>query len=72
MQTRLSTEERQTEIVAAALQLARDTSPAQITTTDIALAIGVTQGAVFKHRSEERRVGKECSELCRSRWSPYH
>ena len=24
------------------------------------------------HRSEERRVGKECSELCRSRWSPYH
>ena len=22
--------------------------------------------------SEERRVGKECSELCRSRWSPYH
>ena len=28
------------------------------------LAIGV--------RSEERRVGKECSEPCRSRWSPYH
>ena len=25
-----------------------------------------------KSRSEERRVGKECSELCRSRWSPYH
>ena len=23
---------------------------------------------VYKHRSEERRVGKEC----RSRWSPYH
>ena len=23
-------------------------------------------------REEERRVGKECSELCRSRWSPYH
>ena len=23
-------------------------------------------------RSEERRVGKECSILCRSRWSPYH
>ena len=23
-------------------------------------------------RSEERRVGKECSLLCRSRWSPYH
>src|SRR5256885_12932612 len=24
--------------------------------------------AIFKRRSEERRVGKEC----RSRWSPYH
>jgi len=23
-------------------------------------------------RSEERRVGKECQCLCRSRWSPYH
>ena len=23
-------------------------------------------------RSEERRVGKECMEGCRSRWSPYH
>ena len=30
---------------------------------DIAAAIG---------RSEERRVGKECFLLCRSRWSPYH
>ena len=26
--------------------------------------------AVF--RSEERRVGKECCLVCRSRWSPYH
>ena len=28
----------------------------------------------FAHscRSEERRVGKECVSLCRSRWSPYH
>ena len=23
-------------------------------------------------RSEERRVGKECHVVCRSRWSPYH
>ena len=27
---------------------------------------------IFKDRSEERRVGKECLRLCRSRWSPYH
>src|SRR6187401_3818365 len=25
-----------------------------------------------RERSEERRVGKECRRLCRSRWSPYH
>ena len=28
--------------------------------------------AIFEERSEERRVGKECLRLCRSRWSPYH
>jgi len=49
MQTRLPTEERQAEIVAAALKLARDISPVSITTSEIAEAIGVTQGAVFKH-----------------------
>ena len=26
----------------------------------------------FYARSEERRVGKECASMCRSRWSPYH
>ena len=32
------------------------------------------QDLLFIHdtRSEERRVGKECLRLCRSRWSPYH
>jgi AcrR family transcriptional regulator len=49
MQNRLPTEERQAEIVAAALRLAREVSPALITTSDIAAAVGVTQGAVFKH-----------------------
>src|SRR6188472_4591332 len=28
--------------------------------------------AVGVGRSEERRVGKECSLTCRSRWAPYH
>ena len=27
---------------------------------------------VVKVETEERRVGKECSSPCRSRWSPYH
>jgi tRNA pseudouridine38-40 synthase len=32
------------------------------------------EASAFLHhmRSEERRVGKECRRLCRSRWSPYH
>ena len=34
---------------------------------DVADIIGVGED-----RSEERRVGKECDALCRSRWSPYH
>ena len=28
--------------------------------------------SVRELRSEERRVGKECTIQCRSRWSPYH
>ena len=33
---------------------------------------GYTITSVLNARSEERRVGKECLRLCRSRWSPYH
>jgi branched-chain amino acid transport system ATP-binding protein len=29
-------------------------------------------GSIAPSRSEERRVGKECWHVCRSRWSPYH
>ena len=32
----------------------------------------VPEGTEDPTRSEERRVGKECSLPCRSRWSPYH
>ena len=31
-----------------------------------------TATVVTDNRSEERRVGKECIAVCRSRWSPYH
>ena len=34
------------------------------------IAMDTTDGLVL--RSEERRVGKECTVLCRSRWSTYH
>ena len=37
-----------------------------------ALEMGLVNRVVPAERSEERRVGKECSSPCRSRWSPYH
>ena len=41
----------------------------------LGIAIGVAAIVAvlgLSARSEERRVGKECYALCRSRWSPYH
>ena len=32
----------------------------------------IARTAEAMKRSEERRVGKECASMCRSRWSPYH
>ena len=42
---------------------------------DIQKAVNYFEKSADKNhwaRSEERRVGKECLRLCRSRWSPYH
>src|SRR3546814_19628741 len=36
----------------------------------VALLIGLL--SLRTRRSEERRVGKECVNTCRYRWSPYH
>ena len=41
----------------------------------VALAFGQAGAKIVAcdlNRSEERRVGKECTSVCRSRWSPYH
>ena len=35
-------------------------------------AFGMVIERALLQRSEERRVGKECHVVCRSRWSPYH
>ena len=34
--------------------------------------VSTPDGKIEYVRSEERRVGKECTSWCRSRWSPYH
>jgi alpha-N-arabinofuranosidase len=39
---------------------------------DLAWHSTETNEVGLHERSEERRVGKECRRLCRSRWSPYH
>ena len=41
-------------------------------TAQIVARLCESVAGVVEVRSEERRVGKECPQLCRSRWSPYH
>lgn len=53
---RLPTDKRQSAIVAAALRLAAGNSPAAITTTELATAVGLSQGALFKHFASKDAV----------------
>ncbi|HET9577737.1 MAG TPA: TetR/AcrR family transcriptional regulator [Usitatibacter sp.] len=53
---RLSSEQRQTGIVAAVLALARERGPDAITTQAIAERIGVTQGAIFRHFPDKEAI----------------
>lgn len=47
---------RQAGLVEAALQLAAQRSPASITTGELAQAVGITQGAVFRHFASKEAV----------------
>ncbi|MDD5027903.1 MAG: TetR/AcrR family transcriptional regulator [Rhodoferax sp.] len=51
-----ATEVRQAGLIAAALKLAAQCSPADITTTDLAREVGITQGAVFKHFASKEAI----------------
>ncbi len=46
---RQTTDIRQASLIEAALRLAAQRSPSGITTGDLAAAVGITQGAVFRH-----------------------
>jgi AcrR family transcriptional regulator len=46
---RLGADERREEIIRVTLELAADQGPDDVTTQDMAQAMGVTQGAVFRH-----------------------
>ncbi|QCB47211.1 TetR/AcrR family transcriptional regulator [Hydrogenophaga sp. PAMC20947] len=50
------TEVRQTSLIKAALALAGERSPADVTTAQLAHAIGVTQGAVFRHFESKEAI----------------
>jgi len=50
------TEVRQAGLVEAALLLAAQRSPADITTADLAHAVGISQGAVFKHFASKEAI----------------
>lgn len=50
------TEVRQASLVEAALLLAAERSPADITTADLARAVGISQGAVFKHFASKEAI----------------
>lgn len=54
--TKQRTEVRQASLVEAALQLAAQRSPADITTADLARAVGISQGAVFKHFASKEAI----------------
>ena len=49
-------EARQAEMVQAVLCLAAQQEPASITTTDIAKAVGLSQGAVFRHFPNKQAI----------------
>lgn len=53
---RLSTDERQREIVHAVIALARKQGPDTITTQAIADRIGITQGAIFRHFPDKESI----------------
>lgn len=56
IRTKLKTEDRQAELVQAALVLAAQKSPVEITTGDLAQAVGITQGGVFKHFESKEAI----------------
>ena len=51
-----ATEVRQAGLIEAALRLAAQRSPSDITTGDLAQAVGITQGAVFRHFASKEAI----------------
>lgn len=56
MSSKQPTGNRQASLVAAALALAAERSPAEVTTAALAQAVGLTQGAVFRHFENKEAI----------------
>jgi TetR/AcrR family transcriptional regulator len=56
MSSKQPTELRRAALVAAALKLAAERSPAAVTTADLAQAVGITQAAVFRHFESKEAI----------------
>jgi TetR/AcrR family transcriptional regulator len=56
MSLKQTTETRQAALVAAALALAGERSPADVTTAELAGTVGLTQGALFRHFPSKEAV----------------
>lgn len=67
MSARQPTEARQSEIIQAALVLSSRTSPALITTAALAEALGLSQGAVFRHFPSKEAIWGAAMEAVRER-----
>lgn len=62
---RLPAEARQAEIVQTVLRLAASTGPGDIKTADIAAALGLTQGALFRHFDTKEAIWLAVAEWAR-------
>lgn len=56
MVSKQATETRQAALVAAALALAAERNPGEVTTAALAQAVGITQGAVFRHFESKQSI----------------
>lgn len=64
---RRSAAERQDEIIRAAVDLAAEQGVDKVTTRDIAKAVGVTRGAIFRHFPSKESIWIAAAQWARSR-----
>ena len=67
-----ATMEHTTVLLQEAVDALLENTPESSISAEDGVYVDATFGRGGHSQIEERRVGKECLRLCRSRWSPYH